>query len=106
MALAGIVLLLLGGVHLLRQALRVDRRAFSCRRRHAGEATALCLALLPMLLHSQLEYPFYLSALHWLLFMLLLAQLDRLSSRRSVLTLRRSRPLRLGVTLLCVSGWC
>ncbi|WP_336297444.1 PglL family O-oligosaccharyltransferase [Serratia rubidaea] len=103
-ALAGIVLLLLGGVHLLRQALRVDRRAFSCRRRHAGEATALCLALLPMLLHSQLEYPFYLSALHWLLFMLLLAQLDRLSSRRSVLTLRRSRPLRLGVTLLCVSG--
>lgn len=103
-ALAGIVLLVLGGVRLLRQALRVDRRAFSCRRRHAGEATALCLALLPMLLHSQLEYPFYLSALHWLLFTLLLAQLDRLSSRRVALTIRRTVPLRLGITLLCVGG--
>ncbi|WP_445585386.1 Wzy polymerase domain-containing protein [Serratia sp. TSA_198.1] len=42
-----------------------------------GIALALCFALLPMAMHTQTEYPFYLSTLHWAVFLLLLAMLDR-----------------------------
>jgi O-antigen polymerase len=58
---------------------RIDaKRAFACGKAAAGEVLALCMALLPIALYSQTEYPFYLSALHWLVFLLLLAMLDRL----------------------------
>lgn len=42
-----------------------------------GIALALCFALLPIALHTQTEHPFYLSTLHWAVFLLLLAMLDR-----------------------------
>jgi len=69
-ALAGIVLILAAGARLLRQAWRRDRHE------SAGDRIGLFLVLLPILLHTQLEYPFYLSAPHWLVFLLLLALLD------------------------------
>lgn len=81
-ALLGISLLILGGGRLLLQVFRHDRRAFSTGAANAGETSALCLALLPMLIHTQLEYPFYLSAMHWMVFLLLLAMADRLSCRK------------------------
>lgn len=37
----------------------------------------LACALLPILLHTQTEFPFGLSSAHWAIFLLLLAQLDR-----------------------------
>lgn len=78
-ALAGMGIMLVGGVRLLAQVIRRDRRAQALGERSAGEGTALCLVLVPLLVHSQLEYPFSLSAIHWLLFLLLLATVDRLS---------------------------
>jgi O-antigen polymerase len=69
-ALAGIVLILTAGALLLRQAWRRDRHEST------GDRIGLFLVLLPILLHTQLEYPFYLSAPHWLVFLLLLALLD------------------------------
>jgi len=81
-ALLGMLLLLSAGIKLLTHAHWRDRRAVACGKSSAGEALALCVALLPIALHSQTEYPFYLSALHWLVFLLLLAMLDRLVSPR------------------------
>ncbi|MBD8214481.1 PglL family O-oligosaccharyltransferase [Erwinia persicina] len=81
-ALLGMLLLVGAGIKLLTHAHWRDRRAVACGKSSAGEALALCVALLPIALHSQTEYPFYLSALHWLVFLLLLAMLDRLVSPR------------------------
>lgn len=76
-ALLGMLLLARAGFKLIARACWHDQRTFACGKASAGEALALCLALLPIALHSQTEYPFYLSALHWLVFLQLLAMLDR-----------------------------
>ncbi|MGF6189970.1 O-antigen polymerase [Serratia sp. 509] len=65
-ALAGMVILLCAGI-----------RLFWLSWRKNGESLALASALLPLLLHSQTEYPFMLSSAHWAIFLLLLAQWDR-----------------------------
>ena len=69
-ALAGIVIVLVAGALLLKRAWQRDRE------QPAGARIGLFLVLLPMLVHTQLEYPFYLSTPHWLVFLLLLALLD------------------------------
>lgn len=69
-ALAGIVIVLVAGALLLKRAWQRDRE------QPAGARVGLFLVLLPMLVHTQLEYPFYLSTPHWLAFLLLLALLD------------------------------
>lgn len=69
-ALAGIAIVIVAGARLLKRAWQRDREA------PAGARVGLFLVLLPMLIHTQLEYPFYLSAPHWLAFLLLLALLD------------------------------
>ncbi|MBI6139376.1 O-antigen ligase C-terminal domain-containing protein [Serratia entomophila] len=79
-ALAGMLLLLGYGLNLVRAALKQDRANSRISKHPAGEASALCIVLLPMLLHTQTEYPFILSTAHWAIFLLLLAQLDRLTS--------------------------
>lgn len=68
---------LLGMLLLLFAGLRLAYKAW-CNRFSAdqGIALALCFVLLPMALHTQTEYPFYLSTLHWAVFLLLLAMLD------------------------------
>lgn len=71
-ALPGLLLLLAGGVLLLRMALWYDRQEGAL----SSGAPALCFALLPLALHTQTEYPFSLSVTHWALFLLLLALLD------------------------------
>lgn len=81
-ALLGILLLVWAGFKLLARAHWRDKRAATCGKSSVGEASALCVALLPIALHTQTEYPFYLSAFHWLVFLLLLAMLDRLVSPR------------------------
>lgn len=69
-ALAGIAIVLAAGVRLLKRAWHRDRE------QQNGARVGLFLVLLPMLVHTQLEYPFYLSTPHWLMFLLLLALLD------------------------------
>ncbi|MGQ8816429.1 Wzy polymerase domain-containing protein [Serratia sp. NA_13] len=81
-ALLGMLLLVWTGFKLAARACWHDQRTSACGKASAGEALALCVALLPIALHSQTEYPFYLSALHWLVFLLLLAMLDRLVGPR------------------------
>ncbi|WP_420802723.1 Wzy polymerase domain-containing protein [Serratia plymuthica] len=75
-ALLGMGLIIAGSLRLVRRAWRQEWQAFADGRRCAGEPTALCFVLLPIALHTQLEYPFYLSALHFMVFLLLLAMLD------------------------------
>lgn len=77
-ALAGMLIVLVYAVRLLRAALTHDGAK---KQTSTGEASALCIVLLPILLHTQTEYPFTLSTFHWAIFLLLLAQLDRLVSR-------------------------
>ncbi|MGQ8819237.1 Wzy polymerase domain-containing protein [Serratia sp. NA_13] len=87
-ALLGIGLIMLGCVRLVLRVWRWDAGAFEAGRRSAGEASGLCLVLLPMALHTQLEYPFYLSALHFMVFLMVLAMLER-----QVSGVMASRPL-------------
>lgn len=64
------LLLLVAGWKLWRCAVLRDRIQNVTYRR------ALWVLLLPMLLHTQVEYPFYLSAVLWLVFLLLLALVE------------------------------
>lgn len=107
--LAAMLVLLFAGLRLLSRASRCDRRRQAAGDRRTGQATALCLSLLPMLVHTQLEWPFYLSVFHALLFLLLLAAAERASgeARRwcpphaAVIPLFR-HSLRLGSLLMVV----
>ncbi|MBI6181587.1 O-antigen ligase C-terminal domain-containing protein [Serratia proteamaculans] len=72
--LLGMLLLLFAGAQLAAKAWRQYRQQAGSPDR--GVMLALCFALLPLSLHTQTEYPFYLSALHWVVFLLLLAMLD------------------------------
>ncbi|CAE1147666.1 Lipid A core - O-antigen ligase and related enzymes [Serratia sp. Tan611] len=98
-ALAGASLLIAGGIVLLRHTLRLaqgERRA---------EGIALFLVLLPLLLHTQTEYPFYLSFPHWMAFLILLAMLERRAMpvmRRRRLSPRLRAPIAWGTQLLAV----
>ncbi|HHQ4306977.1 TPA: Wzy polymerase domain-containing protein [Serratia fonticola] len=76
-ALIGMLLLLICGLRLVWMALKRDGTKDPTLKRLGGEASALCIVLLPIVLHTQTEYPFTLSATHWAIFLLLLAQLDR-----------------------------
>lgn len=76
-SLFGLGLIIFGGVRLVVRACRRDVQALNDGRRFAGEPTALCIVLLPIALHTQLEYPFYLSALHFMVFLMVLATLER-----------------------------
>lgn len=71
---------LFGMLLLLFAGLRLAYKAWCNSKLHSdqGIALALCFVLLPMALHTQTEYLFYLSTLHWAVFLLLLAMLDRL----------------------------
>lgn len=96
-ALAGVILIFAGLGTLVRQAIRRDSQALASGYRLAGVPTALCIAALPMAIHTQLEFPFYLSTMHFVVFLLLLAVADRLSAR----PVYRPRLPRLGGGLLC-----
>ncbi|HCU0429602.1 TPA: O-antigen ligase C-terminal domain-containing protein [Serratia marcescens] len=78
-SLVGVLTMLMGGLTVVRQAFRHDRHAFIIGHWSTGVPTALTIALVPIALHTQLEFPFYLSTLHFLTFLLLLTLADRLS---------------------------
>ncbi|RTF43127.1 PglL family O-oligosaccharyltransferase [Serratia marcescens] len=104
-ALCGLTLLLAGVIRIVRQALSRDRRAFAVGAPSAGLPTALCIALVPIALHTQLEFPFYLSAAHALTFLFLLALTDRVGGARGpTLPPRGNRTLATGMAALAVGG--
>lgn len=73
-ALTGLALILAGGI-------KIVTSAWYCYRRDKNPLPlALCVIVLPVLLHTQTEYPFGLSALHFALCLLLLAQTDKISN--------------------------
>lgn len=103
-ALTGIAIVLVAGALLLKRAWQRDRK------QPAGARVGLFLVLLPMLVHTQLEYPFYLSAPHWLAFLLLLALLDGQTSEPRPLPFAKALSLpvamaAVGVLVMAVFAW-
>ena len=103
-ALAGIAIVLAAGVRLLKRAWQRDRE------QPAGARVGLFLVLLPMLVHTQLEYPFYLSTPHWLAFLLLLALLDGQTGEPRPLPFAKALSLpvaiaAIGVLAMAVFAW-
>ncbi|RTF27414.1 PglL family O-oligosaccharyltransferase, partial [Serratia marcescens] len=103
-ALAGIAIVLVAGARLLKSAWQRDREQPN------GARVGLFLVLLPMLIHTQLEYPFYLSAPHWLAFLLLLALLDGQTGEPRPLPFAKALSLpvafaALGVLVMAVFAW-
>lgn len=78
-ALIGWAFILFGAFRVVYKGRIQDREAFAAGSPQAGLPTALCIALVPIAIHFQLEYPFYQSALHYFVFILLFAMADRLS---------------------------
>nr|WP_154325415.1 Wzy polymerase domain-containing protein [Pantoea sp. 201603H] len=81
-ALTGMLLFTLCGVWLFMKAVRRDRLV-GFTGHSFGPGMGFCL--LPLLMHTQTEYPFYLSALHWGVFILLLAVWDKQLTRQQQL---------------------
>jgi O-antigen polymerase len=75
---AGLALIVAGGIRLFRDSLRqaMAPGADNPGTAPAAEAVGLVCCTLPVLIHSQLEWPFYLSAWHWLMVVLLLSLAD------------------------------
>ncbi|NVD07599.1 ligase [Vibrio sp. JPW-9-11-11] len=65
-------------------ALFVLARLFQAKK---GTRLAMFALFVPIVLHSQLEYPFYHSAIHWLTFVILLYWVDQRASRYRSLSL-------------------
>ncbi len=94
-ALVGMAIILGAGIRLLR---------LSWRRK--GESLALAIVLIPLLLHSQTEYPFMLSSATWAVFLLLLAQWDRqteLATERTIFSMAATPFLRTVVSMASVA---
>lgn len=79
LAIVGIGVMVLGYIQVVLRVFRHDKHAFATGQSNAGLLTALIFAQMPILLHTQLEYPFYLSALHFVVFLLFIAIADQLS---------------------------
>lgn len=88
-AAIGILILIYAGIRLVWQVWQLSRQAQGLNRQVSIHSIALIFVLIPMLLHTQTEYPFMLSAAHWAIFILLFAQLDR---QVSTVAERRSLP--------------
>lgn len=71
---AGLLLILAAGISLVRRSLQARRDP---RTQAAGmQALTMALCTLPVLMHTQLEWPLYLSAWHYLMVVMLLAMAD------------------------------
>lgn len=99
-SLAGMLLFTFCGLWLLVKACKQDLRS-------ADAEHSFCLAhglcLLPFFMHTQTEYPFYLSALHWGIFIFLLATWDKQLNKKEKLislSLFKSHVVRGGVTIV------
>ncbi|EKN4696537.1 O-antigen ligase family protein [Yersinia ruckeri] len=76
-AAIGILILIFAGTRLGWQVWRQSRQTQGLNQQVVDFNIALTFVLIPILLHTQTEYPFSLSAAHWVIFLLLFAQLDR-----------------------------
>lgn len=99
-ALTGMIIFTLCGLWLFLRAVRRDMHAD-----YVGytNGIGLGLCLLPLLMHTQTEYPFYLSALHWGVFILLLALWDKkLTQQQQLISLSFTQSLicRRGLTIV------
>lgn len=105
-AFVGTLILLGCGLRLIGKSLRHDRIRSLTLKYPANESLALCLVLLPMVLHTQTEYPFMLSAAHWAIFLLLFAQWDRqlsVSTERLIFSSSAEITLKIiFITLSCI----
>lgn len=79
-AVEGGILPILG---LILAALAVFRRV---RKSPKGTHLALVGLFFPLVLHTQLEYPFYHSAIHWIIFVILIYWVDQLTSQYQTFT--------------------
>ncbi|MGV3001177.1 PglL family O-oligosaccharyltransferase [Vibrio sp. E150_018] len=68
---------------LLIAALIVFRKV---RKSPSGTRLALIALFFPIVLHTQLEYPFYHSAIHWIIFVILIYWVDQLTSQYKVVS--------------------
>jgi O-antigen polymerase len=73
---AGLLLILSAGISLLRGCLQARKSPDPQQQTTGTQALAILCCTLPVLMHSQLEWPFYLSAWHWLMVVMLLALAD------------------------------
>ncbi|MFV0576250.1 MAG: PglL family O-oligosaccharyltransferase [Vibrio sp.] len=55
------------------------------RKAQHGTRLALMAMLFPIVLHTQLEYPFYHSTIHWVIFIILIYWIDQLTSQYQVI---------------------
>lgn len=67
---------------LLLAALAVLRKV---RKSPSGTRLALVGLFFPLVLHTQLEYPFYHSAIHWIIFVILIYWVDQLTAQYQVI---------------------
>lgn len=67
-----------------------------------GTRLALIALITPLVIHSQLEYPFYHSIAHWITFLILLYWMDSLTAKRSKIALNYVLTLRVMALLLPV----
>ncbi len=78
----------------------------------ANASLLIIISLLPILLHTQVEYPFYLSSAHWLIVLLLLTACDYTNTRNQKLKFKNSKWFHKGLSLclatlaLCGSLCC
>lgn len=104
-ALGGMILLIVAGLGVIRSAYRSDQK----KNGRMAEGIALCLLMLPIIIHTQTEYPFYLSAVHWAIFLLLLALVDSLvntSLPQDNCTSSRHYLLRVTFSILAIGTIC
>ncbi len=76
-AFIGTLILLGCGFRLVWKTLGYDRSRYLAITQPHGEALSIAIALLPLVLHTQTEYPFMLSSAQWVIFLLLFARWDR-----------------------------
>lgn len=91
MGIAGIILVLKGGIRVLRQATQKSKENVITGVEDPGTSYVLCITLLPIVIHTQLEYPFYQSTIHYITFIIILAMADRISTSRNEIIPMKSR---------------
>jgi len=72
------------------------------RRAPANTQLALVALIFPITLHTQLEYPFYHSLIHWIIFVFLIYWVDGLSAKYFKQSLQWYKPFRISAMLLPV----
>lgn len=84
---------------LLLAALAVFRKV---RKSQSGTRLALIALFFPIVLHTQLEYPFYHSAIHWVIFIILIYWVDQLTAPYQIVSFSKISKSLLSVLSLII----